>query len=312
MDILLCTIIAILLLLVWFQHHRYKQHQANLLYACNKLKAINNEHTDEKLLLHTEDIHLKTLLNEINRLLEKNQKTVASYYQMEVSIRKMLSNISHDLRTPLTVVLGYIEVILNDPSLNRNEVDVLLTKVHDKTIEVLSLMKKFFDLVKLESGDHDIEISKIDVSEICKTNILSFYDILTAQDIEVVIDIAEEQHCWAYGNEEELNRILNNLLSNAVRYGSDGQFLGLAVRQQPQHICIDVWDKGKGISEKHKDRVFERMYTLEDSRNRLYQGSGLGLTITKRLVEKMGGDISFVSKPFEKTVFTVMLKRYSA
>ncbi|WP_046213622.1 sensor histidine kinase [Paenibacillus wulumuqiensis] len=311
MDIILGLVIIMLVLLVLFQHHRYKQQQANLLYACTKLQAITNQHTDEKLLLHTEDIHLKTLLNEINRLLEQNQKTVASYYQMEISIRKMLSNISHDLRTPLTVVLGYIEVILNDPTLTRSQVDVLLAKVHDKTIEVLSLMKKFFDLVKLESGDHDIEISKIDVSEICKANILSFYDILTAQDIEVVIDIPDDKHYMAYGNEEELNRILNNLLSNAVQYGSEGRVLGLSVHQQNQHICIDVWDKGKGISEKHKDRVFERMYTLEDSRNRLYQGSGLGLTITKRLVEKMGGEISFVSKPYEKTVFTVMLKRYT-
>lgn len=74
-------------------------------------------------------------------------------------------------------------------------------------------------------------------------------------------------------------------------------------------MYIDIWDKGKGISESHIDKVFERMYTLEDSRNRLYQGSGLGLTITKRLVEALDGEIHLSSKPYDKTVFTIMLKR---
>ncbi|ANF97772.1 sensor histidine kinase [Paenibacillus bovis] len=311
MDMIWGMITIVLLLLVLFQRHRYKQQQANLLYAHTKLKAITDQRTEEKLLLQTEDIHLKALLNEINRLLEHNQKTAASYYQMEISIRKMLSNISHDLRTPLTVVLGYLEVILNDPELTRQEVDVLLAKVHNKSIEVLHLMKKFFDLVKLESGDHEIEISKIDVSEICQANILAFYDILTARDIEVVIDIPDDRPCLAYGNEEELHRILNNLLSNAIQYGSEGHVVGLSVYRHNKHIGIDIWDRGQGIGEKHQDRVFERMYTLEDSRNRLYQGSGLGLTITKRLVEKMGGTISVTSTPYQKTVFTVMLKSYA-
>jgi signal transduction histidine kinase len=74
-------------------------------------------------------------------------------------------------------------------------------------------------------------------------------------------------------------------------------------------VYVDVWDKGKGISALHKDLVFERMYTLEDSRNKSYQGSGLGLTITKRLVEKMDGEIQLNSKPYEKTTFTVKLNR---
>ncbi|MNF01916.1 Alkaline phosphatase synthesis sensor protein PhoR [compost metagenome] len=74
-------------------------------------------------------------------------------------------------------------------------------------------------------------------------------------------------------------------------------------------MYVDVWDRGKGIGELHQDRVFERMYTLEDSRNQSYQGSGLGLTITKRLAEAQGGTVKVHSRPYEKTVFTVKLKR---
>lgn len=85
--------------------------------------------------------------------------------------------------------------------------------------------------------------------------------------------------------------------------------LGLSLRADEDFAYIDVTDRGKGIQEQHQDHIFERLYTLEDSRNRKYQGSGLGLTITKRLTERMNGSISVTSKPHEKTTFTVRLKR---
>lgn len=76
-------------------------------------------------------------------------------------------------------------------------------------------------------------------------------------------------------------------------------------------VCIEVWDRGKGIAEGHEDKVFERLYTLEDSRNRDYQGSGLGLTITKRLTEQMNGTISLSSQPNVRTAFTLSFPRQS-
>lgn len=220
----------------------------------------------------------------------------------------MLSNITHDLKTPLTVILGYIEMMLHDPSLPMEERDQLLGKVHSKTMEVLQLMNKFIDLAKLESGDNEISLSRVNINEVCKRNILSFYEILTARGFEVEIKIPDSI-IYSMANEESMDRILNNLLSNAIQHGGDGKVLGLTVREDEKYAYIDIWDKGKGISELQKDPVFERMYTLEDSRNKLYQGSGLGLTITKRLVEKIGGEIFLTSKPYEKTIFTIKLAK---
>lgn len=85
--------------------------------------------------------------------------------------------------------------------------------------------------------------------------------------------------------------------------------MGLNLKHDNAFAYIEVWDKGKGIDEMNKESVFERLYTLEDSRNKLYQGSGLGLTITKRLVESLEGEISLSSKAYDKTVFTVKLKK---
>ncbi len=308
MVIFLLIMIAALLGLNFLQYRTRKHGQRNLVYIRKKLRWIMDEKTNEKLLVHTDDEALKKILIEINRLLEHNQKIMADYNKTEMSMRKMLSNISHDLKTPLTVILGYSEILLHDHNSTREETRELMQKVQGKTLEVLELIKKFFDLAKLESGDKDIPLTRVNMNELCQKNILSFYEVLTSKGFEVAIDLPENT-LYALGNVEELDRVLNNLLSNAIQYGGDGKTLGLALRSDERSVYVDVWDKGKGISELHKDLVFERMYTLEDSRNKRYQGSGLGLTITKRLVEKMGGEIHIVSKPYEKTTFTVKLKR---
>ena len=134
-----------------------------------------------------------------------------------------------------------------------------------------------------------------------------FYDLVTTKGFQVHIDIPE-RNIYALGNVEVLGRVLNNLISNAITYGDDGKALGMTLRDDDTGVYIDVWDKGKGIDESHIDKVFERMYTLEDSRNRLYQGSGLGLTITKRLVEAMDGKSIFLVNRMKNNFYNCINK----
>ncbi|MCP6680861.1 sensor histidine kinase [Bacillus nakamurai] len=277
-------------------------------YIGNKLGKIVREETGERLLLYTDDKYIKSLLIQINNLLDHNQKIKGNYNSIELSMRKMLSNISHDLKTPLTVILGYIEIINNDKSLTAERIMNLLKTVNLKTVEVLALINRFFELVKLESGDKKLNSSRIDICEVSRKIILDYYEILISKEFEVVIDIPEDP-VFVSGDEDAIERVLNNLITNAIQYGSDGKMVGLKIRIADNDAFVEVSDKGKGINELHKDRVFERMYTLEDSRNINYQGSGLGLTITKRLVEQMGGSISLDSVPYQKTIFSVRLKR---
>ncbi|MCI0767467.1 HAMP domain-containing histidine kinase [Bacillus sp. TL12] len=305
---LLTIVIFILLGAIYFQYRIGKSKSANVRYTYEKLENIIKQRTGEKLLVVTDDKELQKLLVAINHLLDAKQKTNADHVKVEISMRKMLSNISHDLKTPLTVILGYAEMLNVDKTINKEEQQILLEKVHLKTLEVMELIHKFFDLAKLESGDKAIEMTKVNMNEVCRERILSFYDLLTTKGFEVHIDIPEK-NVYALGNAEVLGRVLNNLISNAIAYGYDGRTLGMTLRDDDSCVYVDVWDRGKGIDESHIDKVFERMYTLEDSRNRLYQGSGLGLTITKRLVEALGGEIHLSSKPYEKTVFTIVLKK---
>jgi signal transduction histidine kinase len=301
-------IIFLLIGIILFLYRMQKGHKQNIRYTYEKLQHIVDNQTGENLLIFTDDKELQKLLVAINRLLDAKQKTNADHAKVEMSMRKMLSNISHDLKTPLTVILGYAEMLHNDKHMDEEEPNILLEKIHVKTLDVMKLINKFFDLAKLESGDTEIERMKVNINELCREKILSFYDLLTTKGFNVHIDIPEE-NIYAFGNTEVLGRILNNLLSNAITYGHDGKALGITLRSNDMYVYVDIWDRGKGIDEYHIDKVFERMYTLEDSRNLSYQGSGLGLTITKRLVEALGGEIHLSSVPYEKTVFTVMLKK---
>lgn len=308
MVIFLSAVIILLLLVIFYQYKAKLQRNKELKYIYKKLDGIMKNKTSEKVLLFTEDKEIISFLIEINKLLEYNQKILANYSKLEISMRKMLSNISHDLKTPLTVVIGYIETIELHNCFNDEKDKEYILEIKNKANEVMELINKFFDLAKLESGDKEVPLTKININEILREDILKFYDVITGKGIEVNIEIPDE-NIYALGNGEAIHRILNNLISNAIKYGSDGKVIGLRLKYDDKFLYVSVWDKGRGIKEIDKDRVFERMYTLDDSRNKLNQGSGLGLTITKRLVEKLNGEIYLSSVPYEKTTFTFKLKR---
>lgn len=304
----LIVIILVLILLLCIQANNKRNRSKQLQYMTAKLSSILTNKSSERVLLLTSDKELQEHLNAINLLLDDNQQTQAHYHRTEQSMRRMLSNISHDLKTPLTVVLGYTETLLHQRNISPEELERLLRKVHLKAEEIVQLMNAFFDLSKLESGDTELAMASLNMNEICKNNMLMFYESLLSHGCEAQIDIPDAP-IHVYSNEEALNRILNNLLANAIQHGRDGKIIGLSLRSEEQFVWIDVWDQGRGISERHQDLIFERMYTLEDSRNKTFQGSGLGLTITKRLVQKLGGDITLHSIPYEKTTFTLKLPR---
>lgn len=308
MITILTLVILCLLIVIFGQYRNSREASRQLRYLHDKLNVILTEGTYERLLLFSNNRELQQLLIDVNRLLDNNHRGTVERVKLEKSMRNMLSNISHDLKTPLTVVLGYIETILHNGNMSVPERERMLQTIHQKANEVIGLMNTFFHLAKLESGDREIPLSRVELGEVCRRNILAFYDILSTKGTEVQIDIPTESF-YIMGNEEALDRMLSNLLSNAITYGGAGGVLGLNLYTDEQHVYIDIWDRGKGIAEANQDRVFERLYTLEDSRNRVYQGSGLGLTITKRLTEQMNGTIKLTSIPNVKTVFTVSFPR---
>lgn len=303
--LLIC--IVILLITVLYQQFAFRTGiQKKIQKISEKLKEITDTNSSERVMVFTENKELMELAAQINRLLENHLKVKADYCRSEIASKKMLSNISHDIKTPMTVILGYLEIM----RINGTSTDEMLGKIEQKAENVMELINQFFTLAKLESGDMDIELSRIDVCEVCRESILDFYGILTNKNFQVDIDIPETS-VYVHGNKEAIQRILFNLISNVIRYGADGKYLGVSLRTDKNAVFIDVIDKGKGIDKNFAASVFDRLFTMEDSRNRNIQGNGLGLTISKNLALQLGGDIILDSTPNIKTVFSVKLKKMS-
>lgn len=301
---LLGLVILVLALVILYQRYVFTRGiQAKLKQISRKLEEILASDSDEKVMVFTDDPVLMELESGINSLLLDRQKMKADFKRTEISSKKMLSNISHDIKTPLTVILGYLEIMSLD-----HEDDERWKKVEAKAKQVMELINQFFTLAKLEAGDAGITLSRIDICEVCRESVLSFYEILRQKDFEVELAIPRSP-VFVQGDRDALQRILCNLLSNVIRYGSDGNYLGVVLREDQNSAYIDVTDRGKGIEKEFADRVFERLYTMEDSRNRNIQGNGLGLTIAKNLAAQLGGDLYLDSVPNRKTTFTVKLKK---
>ena len=301
----LAAVIAVLSFVVLYQRFIFRKGiQKKIGDMGDTLEQILDEKSDEKVMVFTDDKALIHLSSQINRLLDDRQRIQADFRRSEISAKNMLSNISHDIRTPMTVILGYLEIM----RLEAEGKDKMVAKVEQKARKVMELINQFFTLAKLESGDTQVEMGRVNLSECCRENVLDFYELLTQKEFQVEIEIPEES-VFVEGNEEALQRILFNLISNAVRYGSDGKYLGIAVRTEGAFALIHVTDRGKGIEKAFAGTVFERLFTMEDSRNREIQGNGLGLTIARNLAVKMGGDITLVSEPDVSTTFTVKLRK---
>lgn len=302
---LLSVLCATLFGVILYQRIVYRTGmQKSLRKMSGKLKKILDEDSDEQVMVFTDEQALMDLAAQISRMLDERRRIRAEYRRSQIASKKMLSNISHDIKTPMTVILGYLEIMrLGGPDDGK-----MLGKVEEKAQGVMGLIDQFFTLAKLEAGDTDIEISKVDICEICRESVLDHYEILTQKGFEVEVDIPEKP-VFIWGDQRSLQRILSNLISNAIRYGADGGYIGLSLRAEERSVYIDVTDRGKGIDRAFAQNVFERLFTMEDSRNRAIQGNGLGLTIARDLAHRLGGEITLESEPDVRTVFTVRLQR---
>lgn len=304
------NIIYALLLMATFMHlviifcllsqkHKIEKTLKEISTTINHIVIYN---TNEKVMSFSGNKYVIELMSNINIILNEHQKVKADYRRSELSSKRMLSNISHDLKTPLTVILGYSEMLmLSDFSKNDT-----VKKIHEKTTEVINLINKFFTLSKIESGDMQLTIGKINLSELCRKVAIDFYPMLTEKNFTVNIQIPE-QSIIVSGNDDAISRILNNLISNAIRYGNEGKYLGIKLSTDTNFAFIEVTDKGKGIDKKDIVNVFDRLYTLDDSRNPNLGGNGLGLAIAKSLAEKQNGSLELKSQPYEETIFTLKL-----
>ena len=305
MTILLAVLSTLFFILYLHERNRNKSVYMEIMYIKERISETSRIKENKYILLPSEHTEIKELAAELNRLLEIFYQQKVDYEHAKGAMEQMLTNISHDLRTPLTVLKGYSELLKKETkhiSIS-SQIESMILKIDLKASELASIINAYFTMSKMASGDISIQLYRTNITEICHEIMLDYYDILEKAQYEVNILICPEP-VFADVDTEALKRILKNLVDNAIKHGSTGKYLGIRLQKAPGKVMIEIEDHGQGIQHKDLERIFSRNYTTAHRNS----GSGLGLAIAKNLALQMNGDILVDSEPDIKTVFTLVLK----
>ena len=245
----------------------------------------------QTLKLSMPDKYLADFLISLNHYLAQVEQHVLYSQKRELRFQKQIENISHDLRTPLTVIVGYLKWM----QVNEQEqpVDEELVKnlavLTNKAESMQSLVEQFYDYARLRSSDYQIHLKKVDLARVLKESLLGHYQLLEAAQLSVDIDIPDSA-VYVSADENSLERIFNNLLQNAGRYADT--FLNIRLSIQEQQVCISFRNNSQTLQEEDVPYLFEEFYMKDSSRHQV--GTGLGLAVARQLAKVMNGSLNVI------------------
>lgn len=217
---------------------------------------------------------------------------------------RLYTNITHEFRTPLTVILGMTEKLMGDGENGNDEAPLAMIKRNGENL--LNLVNQMLDLAKLESGKLSLLLVQADVVHYLRYVAASFHSFAQHKNIELHF-LPEPDSCFMDFDKDRLLHIVSNLLSNAVKFTETGGHIYVQTAVAGERFLIKVKDTGAGIPEDKLPHIFERFYQVDDSRTRKGEGTGIGLTLVHELVKMMGGDINVKSRLGHGTEFTISL-----
>lgn len=224
-----------------------------------------------------------------------------------------LSNMSHDIRTPMNAVLGFTTLLAKDAE-NPDKVKEYTKKIMASGQHLLSLINDILDVSKIESGKVVLTVEEFTLNDLVSSVDAIIRPMAKARDQKFHVEVAGIKHEYLLGDETRINQILINLLSNAVKYTPEGgniwfRIIGLKQRSsQFEHIRIEVEDDGYGMTPEYLKTIFDAFTRAENSTTNKVQGTGLGMAITKNIVELMGGTIDVTSEIDKGSLFRVELE----
>ena len=271
---------------------------------------IKNGNLDFNVIADTEDeIGEVCTAFEDMRVKLKDQIEVSMQYEKDN--KELISNISHDLKTPITAIKGYVEGIRDGVADTPEKMDRYIRTIYNKATDMDKLIDELFLYSKLESNSMNYSFAKLNLQDY-------FEDC--ADEISMDLDargIAFDYHNYVsldtiiIADPEQLKRVINNIVGNSVKYmaARPGR-IGIIIKDEPEFVQVEIRDNGKGIAKKELPHIFERCYRTDASRNSSKGGSGLGLSIAKKIIEEHGGKIWANSVEGEGTTISFVLRKY--
>ncbi len=270
---ILCSILAVALLAVIIKNFMLKKSMDEI---CTEFRRSIAEDTNVQIAISSGDKTAKNLAKAINQELSQLRKLKQQYANGDREIKEAVTNISHDLRTPLTAINGYLDLLEREEKSEKAQ--KYISQIKNRTKNLKSLTEELFRY-SVVTTTQDLKLERLDMVRALEESLLSFYAVMQEKGIQPEITIPEGP-VWLVLDAGAVNRVFSNIISNAVKY-SDGD---LAVSMN-ENGCVTFTNMAKSLSTVEVGRLFDRFYTVEASRN----STGLGLSIAKVLTERMGG-----------------------
>lgn len=284
-------------------------------YTRKKVKAAANEagkliHT----YMDTENAKAEVIFSppygEIGTEMERVKTVMERHEQIlkEESRRKsdLLTYLAHDLKTPLTSVMGYLSLLDEAPDMPEEQKEKYVGIAFDKACRLESLLNEFFEITRYNLQEIPLEKETIDLYYMLLQMMDEFYPILSAHGNTASLHADEDLKL--YGDPEKLARVFNNILKNAVAYSYPDTAIEISAKETDESVEISIGNKGKTIPAQKLKSIFEKFFRLDEARGSNTGGAGLGLAIAKEIVEQHGGTLRAESKE-ELTVFYVLLPK---
>lgn len=300
--VLLMVLAVVIFLLVFFLlTHRVMDYILNILQGACKMAdgdfsyRIDVRYQDE----------FSCIADSINRMADTVEAMKQKEQEAEDTKNELITNVAHDLRTPLTSIIGYIDIVNTMPDLPEEQRREYLKITWEKARKLENLINELFSFTKISYGGMPMHMAKIDVIKMLEQEVDELYPTFKDNELECLLE-TDTNSCLIQADGEQLVRVFDNLLGNAIKYGRHGKIIRIRTVTEENQIRIQVVNYGSVIPAENLPFLFEKFYKVDASRQPSSEGTGLGLAIAKSIVESHGGSISAKSS-FEGTIFEVVL-----
>ena len=306
LTILACVIDVIAIVMWFWIYKRILVPLDKMLIATKKIADGNFDYElDEK-----DFVEIPFLYNDFEKMRIKLKENEEEKILSENAARELVSNISHDLKTPLTAIRGYVEGILDGVASSPQKVRDYLTTIYNKTNDMTKLIDELLYYSRVSGNEFSYNFEKTNVKEFFDDYVKDLYLELDTIKINFSYSANVDADTMIDIDREQIKRALNNIVANAVKYmDKEDPEIHFRVKETMDAINIRISDNGRGIDEKDLPHIFERFYRSDASRNTKLGGSGIGLSIVKKVIENHEGSVVAISKSGVGTDIDIVLKK---
>jgi|TARA_B110000914_G_scaffold46733_1_gene39754 two-component system phosphate regulon sensor histidine kinase PhoR len=269
-------------------------------------RVTNKKRADIEFEIELQDKSTRWVLGSMNQ-----SKTTGEYIlvvhditqlrQLNSMRRDFISNLSHELRTPVSVIMANSETLLNGALDNKKDAKIFAKAILHNSERLSSMVSDLIDLSRIEYGDLKLNIKGIDFNDFMESFLVSMKSVAKKRDIELKYN--PDHQGLLSADTQALERIMNNLLDNAYKYSDEGTLVEVSTKDQGKMIKVMVADSGVGVSDEDQEHIFDRFYRTASARASDNKGSGLGLAIVKNLINSLNGEVGITPKKTSGSIF---------